>query len=120
MKKTNLLIVDDDIAVRKVMKKFFSSKGCFVETASNGLEALKKFNKYHFDYLITDIEMPEMDGVKLIETIRFDLKNRKLPIIVYSNNIDKIEKSKYKYLKINHTIQKPIFNLDNFFKYLHV
>lgn len=120
MEQMKLLIVDDDFNVRSIFERYFTSKGCFVETAANGIEALSKFKKNNFDYLITDIEMPEMNGIELIETIRFKLKNRKLPIIIYSNNVDNFDNVNRRGLDILKIIQKPVINFDKFFKILHV
>jgi len=90
LKKTreyNVLFVDDEEDIRKVMsmllKKFFKS----VDIAENGEEALKKYLKKDYDIIITDFTMPKMNGVKLIEEVKTINPNQK--IIILSAHQDK-------------------------------
>lgn len=69
-----VLIVDDEPDLRDVLEDAFVLKGCEVESARNGREALGKFASGVYDLLVTDLNMPEMDGRTLLEQIheRFD------------------------------------------------
>jgi diguanylate cyclase (GGDEF)-like protein len=62
---SKILIVDDDEQITKLLNFFLSSKGYECTTASNGKEALEKVHEEEFDFVITDIKMPEMDGILL-------------------------------------------------------
>jgi CheY-like chemotaxis protein len=64
MKK--ILVVDDEEMVRIVLKQILEQGGYACDIAGNGVEALKKLKADNFDLLITDINMPEMDGVELL------------------------------------------------------
>ena len=64
-----VLIVDDDESMRGLMVTLLTQKGHHCETAINGLEALDKISKTEFDAVITDIVMPEMDGISLTKEL---------------------------------------------------
>jgi diguanylate cyclase (GGDEF)-like protein len=64
-----VLIVDDDESIRNLMVALLAQKGHHCETATNGLEALDRISKDGFDAVITDIVMPEMDGISLTEEL---------------------------------------------------
>ncbi|VAX14902.1 Chemotaxis regulator - transmits chemoreceptor signals to flagelllar motor components CheY [hydrothermal vent metagenome] len=68
----NAMVVDDEVSVRKVVKKVFTSLGLDVDEAEDGLGALGKLEGKTYDLVITDIKMPKMDGMKLLEKIIFD------------------------------------------------
>lgn len=85
-KHLSLLIVEDDHEVREESVEFFE---CFfknVKSAPNGLEALEIYKKNRFDIVITDLNMPKMDGVELSKQIR--TLNKDQVIIVLSGYID--------------------------------
>ncbi len=65
-----LLIVDDEIEICKSLSLYFKSIGYDVDIAQNGIEALNIFAKKRIDVLISDIVMPEMDGVELLGEVR--------------------------------------------------
>ena len=74
MEKANLLIVDDDSAIREAMKEYFIIAGFNATTAKDGYETLE-FIKYNFnqvDIVITDIMMPGMTGLELTDRIKSD------------------------------------------------
>jgi DNA-binding NtrC family response regulator len=64
MKK--ILVVDDEEMVRIVLKQMLEQGGYACDVAANGIEALEKLKADNFNLLITDINMPEMDGVELL------------------------------------------------------
>lgn len=79
-----VLIVDDNEHVRKLLLDFVSSNGYEVITACNGREALDILEDKSFSLLITDLNMPEMDGIELVVKIRnIDIS---LPIIGMSSD----------------------------------
>jgi len=65
-----LLLIDDDPQIVKLLKKFIEFHGHTVTTASNGREGLKILEQNSFDVLITDIIMPECDGIEVLTTIK--------------------------------------------------
>ena len=68
-KFTDILIVDDNEHILNVIEDYFSLFGFHVEKASNGVEALTKIKEHDFDILLTDIDMPVMNGIELIKSI---------------------------------------------------
>jgi diguanylate cyclase (GGDEF)-like protein len=64
-----VLVVDDDESIRNLMVTLLAQKGHQCETAMNGLEALDKIGKNEYDAVITDIVMPEMDGISLTKEL---------------------------------------------------
>lgn len=71
MDKT-ILIVDDEENIRNSLSRRYSLKGYTVDTADNGLTALKKMEDRAYRVVISDIKMPKMDGVELLRHIRKD------------------------------------------------
>jgi len=68
---TKILVVDDEVSIREMIKKGLSQMGEFnVETAQNGVEAIEKIEKEIFDLVLTDLKMPEMDGLELLRNIK--------------------------------------------------
>ena len=81
----NILLLDDEIFVQDLFSQFLTHEGYHVECVSNGREGLEKLREYDADLVITDIMMPEMDGLEIVREIR---KNRSdLPIIAISGGM---------------------------------
>jgi DNA-binding NtrC family response regulator len=71
VKDLKILVVDDEAPIREILKKGLSQLGLyFVEVAQNGREAIEKIENNIFDLVLTDIRMPEMDGLELLKTIK--------------------------------------------------
>ena len=73
MKQFNLpmiLVIDDDPSVLNVLGAILTTLGCHVETALGGKEGTRKFDSCHFDIVITDINMPDLDGNGVADHIR--------------------------------------------------
>ena len=65
----NLLIVDDELEIREMLARHFAFEGFNILQAEDGLEALEILNKQKVDLVISDIVMPRMSGVELLEVI---------------------------------------------------
>lgn len=65
-----ILIVEDEAIVRKNLSYFLDNEGYEVHEASNGLQAIELIKKRQFDLVITDLLMPELDGVELIQRVQ--------------------------------------------------
>lgn len=79
-----LLVVDDNKINRMLLSRSLEVQGHIVETATNGKEGLEKIRSGVFDLVLLDIEMPEMDGFKVLEACLNDVELRQLPIIMTS------------------------------------
>lgn len=69
MLEQRVLIAEDDVSTAVMLSEFITSRGYVVDTAGDGAEALEKFSRNPFHIVITDIEMPIMDGNELIERL---------------------------------------------------
>ncbi|MGD0281743.1 MAG: response regulator [Dissulfurispiraceae bacterium] len=89
-----LLIVDDDKTTRKLLGLYLKSKGYEVVPAENGLDALEKIGTENINLVVTDMNMPYMDGIELTKTLRSDINFRNIPIIMVTTEADDDEKKK--------------------------
>ena len=81
-----ILLVDDDPVTLNSISKLLSEFGYDVVTARNGIEGLQEFIKNHFDIVITDIAMPKMNGITLVEEIRNGSYQQYVPTIAIFTN----------------------------------
>jgi two-component system response regulator AtoC len=78
--KTKILVVDDEVDVLELMCELFESRGYEPLTATNGVEALKVIREDEPDMVISDIRMPDMDGMQLLEVLSKNYSN--IPVIM--------------------------------------
>jgi DNA-binding NtrC family response regulator len=69
-KQLSVLVVDDEPGIRDMLRWELSSQGMVVETAENGVQGVAMAGKKTYDLIITDVTMPEMDGLKLLQEIQ--------------------------------------------------
>jgi len=82
-----ILLVDDSNVVKAVLKRILTGSDIAIDQileAGNGVEALKVMNSNLPDLVITDINMPAMNGIELLERMRLDMMMQKIPVIVIS------------------------------------
>jgi two-component system sensor histidine kinase and response regulator WspE len=84
-KGQRILIVDDSPVALDLQSRLVSSRGYQVDRAMHGLEGWKAMRDGDYQLLVTDVEMPEMDGIALIQTLRKEPRFRHLPIIISSS-----------------------------------
>ncbi len=92
-KEICILLVDDSFSTREVEKSILESYGYKVDMAVDGQEALDKAKEYKYDVVITDIEMPRLDGFSLTEKLRNESEYEHTPVIIVSSR-DKEEDKK--------------------------
>ncbi|MEJ8554564.1 hybrid sensor histidine kinase/response regulator [Tepidibacter sp. Z1-5] len=80
-----IIVVEDSITSRTLLKNILESHGYSVKTAVNGLEGWKLIKSEKFDLVITDVEMPEMDGFELTSKIRNDSEISEIPVILVTS-----------------------------------
>ncbi|MBF0500364.1 MAG: hybrid sensor histidine kinase/response regulator [Candidatus Riflebacteria bacterium] len=84
-RELNILVVDDSLNTREIEKSILNAHGYHVTLAEDGQDGLEKATKNQFDVIITDIEMPRMDGFSLTEKLRMTHEYRETPIILISS-----------------------------------
>ncbi|MEB3229903.1 MAG: response regulator, partial [Leptolyngbyaceae bacterium] len=77
-----VLLVEDSIATRTQEKRILESAGYSVVTAVDGLDGFSKLQMQHFDAVVSDVQMPKLDGLGLTERIRKNREYSELPIIL--------------------------------------
>jgi two-component system, chemotaxis family, chemotaxis protein CheY len=83
-----ILIVDDSATVRKFVSVSLGMQGFNVVAACDGMDALEKLPQSNFDLVITDLNMPNMDGFGLIKALRENVQYQDMPIIILTSLTD--------------------------------
>jgi len=105
-----ILTVDDSSIIRSVIKKALDITGLQITAiyeGVNGLDAIEILKNKPVDIIFTDLHMPQMGGVELIETVRNSPEWKHLPIVVISAERDTSQHENLKRLNINAIITKP-------------
>ncbi|MDX1719548.1 MAG: ATP-binding protein, partial [Salegentibacter mishustinae] len=100
------LIVDDEPSQLSLTGELLKSMGMQCDSALNGSDALKKLENRKYSLVLTDIQMPEMDGFDLIKNIRKKYKIGELPVIALSGRTD-VDAETYKLAGFNKSLLKP-------------
>ena len=76
------LVIDDSMLIRHTVCRFLETRGFKVETATNGIAALELLELVRPDLIVTDLQMPQLSGYQLIDTLKADEKTAGIPILV--------------------------------------
>jgi len=82
--RKRVLVVDDSLTVRELQRKLLLNRGYDVAVAVDGMDGWNALRSEDFDLLITDIDMPRMDGIELVTLLRRDNRLQSLPVMVMS------------------------------------
>ena len=102
-----MLVVDDSITVRRVTQRLLLREGYRVALAADGLQALERLQEERPTVVLSDIEMPRMDGFDLARNIRADATLRDLPIVMITSRIAQKHRDHAIELGVNHYLGKP-------------
>ena len=114
---SNILIVDDEKAIRKTLGEILSYEGYKLEEASDGEEALKRFKEKSYDVVLCDIKMPKMDGIEFLERARE--ANPDIPIIMISGHgtietaVEAVKKGAYDYISKPPDLNRLLITIRN-------
>jgi two-component system chemotaxis sensor kinase CheA len=86
--RPHILLVEDAITTRELERSILEAAGYRVDTAMDGLDALQKLEHGSYQMIITDIEMPRMDGFELTARVRQEPRWAALPVIIISARVD--------------------------------
>ncbi len=106
-----ILVVDDSSTVRKFVSVSLSMQGFQVVTACDGMDALEKLPTQKIDLVITDLNMPNMDGFELIKSLRESASYKELPIVILTSLSDSLSKERSIELGVHSFLRKP-FSLE--------
>jgi len=102
-----ILVVDDSITVRRVTQRLLQREGYRVALAADGLQALERLAEEKPTVVLSDIEMPRMDGFDLARNIRGDARLKDLPIIMITSRIAEKHREHARELGVDHYLGKP-------------
>lgn len=79
--KSKIIIIDDELIVLKRLKSALEKNNYFVKTFSEGVKALQELKQNNYDIIVTDVRMPEIDGITILEHVLRASKNTKVILI---------------------------------------
>jgi two-component system, chemotaxis family, sensor histidine kinase and response regulator WspE len=83
-KRKRVLVIDDSLTVRELERKLLDQQGYEVEVSVDGMDGWNAARTGHFDLIITDIDMPRMDGIELVTLLKKDANLKSLPVMIVS------------------------------------
>jgi CheY-like chemotaxis protein len=86
------LVVDDSMLIRHTVCRFLEERGFTVESASNGQDALETLKRIQPDLIITDMQMPKMDGSELITALKSQPSSANIPVVIVAGKQSGFEK----------------------------
>lgn len=102
-----ILIVDDDKTTRKLLSLYLKGKGYGVVAAENGLDALEKLGTEDINLIVSDMNMPYMDGIEFTRTVKTDPAWKHIPVIMLTTEADDDEKKKAADAGVDDYLVKP-------------
>ncbi|RZA13877.1 MAG: hybrid sensor histidine kinase/response regulator, partial [Proteobacteria bacterium] len=108
--KLKILVVDDSFTTRILEKSILEAKGYHVSVAVDGLEALAFLNTHEVDLIISDVEMPRMDGLGLLQQVKANPKLAKIPVIMVSSRNEREDQERGLRLGADAYLPKQDFN----------
>jgi two-component system, chemotaxis family, sensor histidine kinase and response regulator WspE len=83
-KRKRVLVVDDSLTVRELERKLLAGRGYDVEVAVDGMDGWNAARMGDFDLVVTDVDMPRMDGIELVKLINSDPRLKSRPVMIVS------------------------------------
>ncbi len=102
-----VLLVDDSLSGRIAQREMLERIGYFVDVASSGMQALTKLTERKFDVIVTDINMPRMDGYEFTQKVRSKPDTSRIPIIMVTSDVKSADRNKAFEVGINEFLAKP-------------
>jgi len=82
--RKRVLVVDDSITVRELERQLLQARGFAVDVAVDGMDGWNTFRGAHYDLVVTDVDMPRMDGIGLVALIKNDPLRKDVPVVIVS------------------------------------
>jgi chemosensory pili system protein ChpA (sensor histidine kinase/response regulator) len=103
-----VLLVDDSISIRKVVGQMLERGGFRVVTAADGVEALERASETPIDVVVTDLEMPRLNGYELIRDLKRRPATRDVPVVVLTTRAGGKHADLARHLGVSHYVPKPV------------
>lgn len=111
-KAKRILLVDDSLSGRIAQRDMLERMGFGVEVASSGFQALEMLAEREYDAVVTDINMPRMDGYEFTARMRADEHTRRMPVIMVTSDIKRADRQKGFDVGVNEFLAKPFSDED--------
>jgi len=114
---SNILIIDDEKAIRKTLSEILSYEGYKIEEAGDGEEGLKRFKEKAYDVVLCDIKMPKLDGIEFLDKARE--ANPDVPVIMISGHgtietaVEAVKKGAYDYISKPPDLNRLLITIRN-------
>ena len=114
---SNILIIDDEKAIRKTLSEILSYEGYKIDEAGDGEEGLKKVREKEYDVVLCDIKMPKIDGIEFLEKAKE--ANPDIPIIMISGHgtietaVEAVKKGAYDYISKPPDLNRLLITIRN-------
>lgn len=109
MSAYNVLVVEDSPTMRQLIVFALNRiKGLNIVEANNGVDGLKKLSNKKFDLILTDVNMPIMDGLKLVNLVRKDPNYQKIPIVIITTEGSEEDRGRALELGVDDYLTKPL------------
>jgi chemosensory pili system protein ChpA (sensor histidine kinase/response regulator) len=106
--KQSLLLIDDSLSIRKFVGRMLESAGYEVDTAVDGEDGLRKASEQHYRLIITDLEMPKLNGYEVIQGLRSRAQTQQIPIIVMTTRAGEKHRQAALNIGASSYIAKPV------------
>ena len=103
-----ILIVDDDATTRRLLGLYLKAKGYEVAYAENGIDGIEKLGRENPNLIISDLNMPYMDGIEFVKTVRADPSRNEVPILMVTTEADPEERERALSVGVNGYLVKPV------------
>lgn len=118
-KRKKVLVTDDSITVREVQRQLLAGKGYDVQTAVDGMDGMNVAKEESFDLIITDIDMPRMNGIEFVTKIRADATLKDTPVVVVSYKDREEDRLRGLEAGANYYLTKSSFQDDTLLQVVH-
>ena len=117
--RKKILVVDDSITVRELQRQLLMQRGYVVDVAVDGLDGLEMARLGRYDLIVSDIDMPRMNGLEMIRVLRSELRTESTPVIVVSYKGRDEDRQKGMQVGANYYLTKSSFQDDSYLDAVH-
>ena len=117
--RKRILVVDDSVTVRELQRQLLAQRGYLVDVAVDGLDGLEMARLGQYDLIVSDIDMPRMNGLEMIRVLRNEIRTETIPVIVVSYKGRDEDRQKGMQVGANYYLTKSSFQDDSYLDAVH-